>query len=46
MKREELIEELIHLEIDDFSPCEVMYLTKREMFKKIIKRAHYYKNKR
>ena len=46
MKREELIKELIQLETDEFSSCEVMYLTKKEMFKKIIDCAHYYKNQR
>jgi len=43
MNRKELLEELIELQSDKFNFKEAMYLTKKEIIKKIIECAYYYK---
>ena len=43
MNRKELLQELIELQSDEFNSKEAMYLTKKEIIKKIIECAYYYK---
>lgn len=44
MNRKELLQELIELQSDEFNSKEAMYLTKKQIIKKIIQCAHYYKD--
>ncbi len=43
MNRKKLLSELIELQSDEFDSKEVMYLTKKQIIKKIIECAYYYK---
>ena len=43
MNRKELLQELIDLQSNEFDSKEVMYLTKKQIIKKIIECAYYYK---
>jgi hypothetical protein len=43
MNRKKLLSELIELQTDEFDSKEAMYLTKKQIIKKIIQCAYYYK---
>jgi hypothetical protein len=43
MNRKELLQELIELQSDEFESKKAMYLTKKQIIRKIIQCAHYYK---